>query len=91
MAVRLEFEATLGHWGFIRGSEQIVMERLEPLRLRISFNGVPAQFMDFANPAEVLLFHCNLESELQREGWTLAFFESRAMSADSHAMRGFLR
>jgi len=91
MAVRLEYEATLGHWGFIRGSEQIVMERLEPLRLRIAFNGVPAQFMDFATQTDVLMFHCNLETELQRDGWTLAFFESRTMSELSRSARGFLR
>ena len=91
MAVRLEYEAMLGHWGFVRGSEQIVMERLEPLRLRIAFNGVPAQFMDFANHTDVLMFHCNLESELQRDGWTLAFFESMATSDGSRSAGRSLR
>ena len=80
MAVRFELEAPLG-WGFVRGTEQIVMDRLGATELLIAFNDSPPQVMVFQNSTEAVLFDCNLESELRRTGWTEAMFDGRVIDA----------
>ena len=77
MAVQFHFEGPLGRWGFVRGAEQVVIDRLETTALLISFNNQPPQVMEFSDASEALMFHVNIESELRRNGWTLAVFESR--------------
>ena len=48
MAVQFHYEGALGRWGFVRGHEQIVIDRLETTALLISFNNQPAQVISAA-------------------------------------------
>ena len=76
MAVRFDFDAPLAHWAFVRGTEQLVMDRIATGAILISFSGAAPQVIRFADPTEAVLFKCNLETELERTGWTLTLFES---------------
>ena len=84
MAVRFELESPLG-WGFVRGNEQIIMDRLGATSLLIAFNDSPPQVMVFHDSTEAVLFDCNLETELRRTGWTEAMFDGRVFEARPEA------
>lgn len=87
MAVQFDIETPLA-CGFVRGAEQIVMDHLDATRLMIAFNESAPQVMDFHDSTEAILFHCNLETELRRTGWTRVMFAGRVMDARPHT---FLR
>jgi hypothetical protein len=76
MAIRFEFDAPADRWAFVRGSERLVMDRVAAGAIVIAFSGAEPQLIRFDNPNESLLFQCNIETELERTGWTMTGFES---------------
>jgi hypothetical protein len=84
MAVRFDFDAPLARWSFTRAGEQLVLDRVSTGSFLIAFSGASPQVMTFEDPTEAVLFQCNLETELERSGWTLSIFESQPADDRRH-------
>jgi hypothetical protein len=81
MAVRFDFDAPLARWAFVRGAEQLVMDHVATGAIVIAFSGAAPQVIRFEDPTEAVFFQCNIETEMERTGWTLAVFELRVTEA----------
>ena len=89
MAVRFDFDAPLARWAFVRGNEQLVMDRVATGAIVIAFSGAAPQVIRFDDPTESVFFQCNIETELERTGWTMTLFESAPPAPRSPARFSF--